>query len=347
MVARGEMARVLIVDDEAESLLLAELSLRRAGHAVIACGQPRRVAGLLLGEAFDVVVLDVKMPEISGFDLLRDIKERRETRDLPVLFLSSLAEAEDRVRGLRLGAADYLGKPFDPEELALRVERLAATAMRSGELTGDLSTFPIWELAQSLERSERTGVAQLQGADFRAELHFDRGRLVAAFAGNLSGEDAALLALSFESGSFRFVEQASVAGTNRDLGVANLLMTTAWLTDELARLRGHLPGLDEPIAMLDGVSPVLPSRLHTPAVERVVDRLLSSGRTSRRTLHESGIAAPQAVDLLVASFLERGWLCTLGVRSPQAATPSARRPVRTAAATGRGTRTGVFSFGRD
>ncbi len=316
------MARVLIVDDEAESLLLAELSLRRAGHEVVVCGQPRRVASLLEGEPFEVIVLDVTMPELSGFELLRDLKERRETRDVPVLFLSSLAETEDRVRGLRLGAADYLGKPFDPEEFALRVERLASTAPRSGELLGDLATFPIWELLQSLERSERTGIAHLQGLDESAELHFDRGRLLAAFAGNLTGEDAALLALSFDLGSFRFIEGAVAPSSARDLGVANLLMTSAWLSDELARLAGHLPGLDEPIAMLDGVSPVLPSRLHTPAVERIVDRLLSSGRTTRRVLHDAGIAAPQAVDLLVASFLERGWLCTLGGGAPREASGS-------------------------
>ena len=101
------------------------MSLEHAGHDVVLTRDPREVDPLARESRFDAVILDVMAP-LSGFDVLSELRGDAATAALPVLMLSGRGEGPDRVRGLREGADDYLVKPFDPEELALRVERLIA-----------------------------------------------------------------------------------------------------------------------------------------------------------------------------------------------------------------------------
>lgn len=123
------MATVLLVDDDPTILVVTQAALKGAGHDVLAFDDPARAMEELEGKiAFDAAVLDVMMPGHSGYDLLNYLRSGAETRSLPVLFLSSLDSAPERIRGLREGADDYLGKPFEPEELVLRVDRLVERA---------------------------------------------------------------------------------------------------------------------------------------------------------------------------------------------------------------------------
>ncbi len=121
------MAQILVIDDDRIITSLVKASLGLAGHDVTTVNDPEQAFGLASASAFDVIVLDVKMPGRSGFDILSELRADSRTSSVPVLFLSSLDRGKDRVRGLREGADDYLAKPFVPEELLLRVERLIAS----------------------------------------------------------------------------------------------------------------------------------------------------------------------------------------------------------------------------
>ncbi len=112
------MARILIVDDEADIRGLVRELLQRDGHGVI--DAPDGEAGLKLFYAKhpDLVILDVSMPGLDGWEMLERI---RELSDVPVLMLSARAEELDKVRGLRAGADDYVTKPFGRQELLARV----------------------------------------------------------------------------------------------------------------------------------------------------------------------------------------------------------------------------------
>jgi serine/threonine-protein kinase len=118
------MARILVIDDDPDILLIIDHTLTKAGHHVVASSDPSMVAALALEHHVDAVILDVMMPDISGFDALRTLRRQPQTGGVPILFLSARSESEDRVRGLREGADDYMVKPFDLEELVLRIERL-------------------------------------------------------------------------------------------------------------------------------------------------------------------------------------------------------------------------------
>jgi two-component system alkaline phosphatase synthesis response regulator PhoP len=115
-------SRILLVEDEPGLVMTLSDMLTLEGHEVEAATDG--VAGLekALSGAFDLVILDVMLPGKNGFDICRDL--RQQGKDVAVLMLPAKSSVTDRVVGLRLGADDYLAKPFDPAELLARVEAL-------------------------------------------------------------------------------------------------------------------------------------------------------------------------------------------------------------------------------
>ena len=121
------MPRILIVDDEPDIGRLLGLILRGAGFEVAAVDGGRAALADLAVSATDLVLLDVTMPELDGFETLRRIREAPATATLPVLMLTANAGAADRTRAAGLGADGFIGKPFDPAEVVERVRaRLGA-----------------------------------------------------------------------------------------------------------------------------------------------------------------------------------------------------------------------------
>ena len=114
-------ARILVVDDVAENRDVLSRRLERAGHQVTAAEHGRRALELLGERPFDLVLLDVMMPELDGYGVLEAIKGTPTLRDIPVIMISALDELPSIVRCIERGAEDYLHKPFDPVLLRARV----------------------------------------------------------------------------------------------------------------------------------------------------------------------------------------------------------------------------------
>jgi two-component system alkaline phosphatase synthesis response regulator PhoP len=113
------VARILIVDDEPEMVRGLQDNLRFEGYETLTATQAREGLRLALREAPDLILLDVMMPELSGWDVLRSLRQERV--DIPVILLTARGEEVDRVLGLELGADDYITKPFSLRELLARV----------------------------------------------------------------------------------------------------------------------------------------------------------------------------------------------------------------------------------
>jgi len=116
-----EAHHILVVDDDQRIRTLLERFMRKEGYRVTAAADAGEARRKLSAFLFDAVVLDVMMPGEDGFSLLCALKA---DGTAPVLMLTALAEADARIRGLELGADDYLAKPFEPRELALRLANL-------------------------------------------------------------------------------------------------------------------------------------------------------------------------------------------------------------------------------
>ena len=128
--------RILVVDDEPDITALVAYHLAKAGYQVSTAANGTDALKTAAEQRPDVVVLDLMLPGLSGLDVLQALRKQEETRDVGVIMLTARREEADRIRGLALGADDYLTKPFSPNELTLRVaaiiRRLAAPSVSGG-----------------------------------------------------------------------------------------------------------------------------------------------------------------------------------------------------------------------
>jgi two-component system phosphate regulon response regulator PhoB len=130
--------RILVVDDEPDITALVAYHLAKAGYRVSTAATGGDALRAAREERPDVVVLDLMLPGVAGLDVLAELRARPETRDVGVILLTAKRDEPDRIKGLSLGADDYLTKPFSPAELVLRVQallrRLTAPAVAGGSL---------------------------------------------------------------------------------------------------------------------------------------------------------------------------------------------------------------------
>lgn len=113
-----EKRRVLIVEDDQDISMVEEAYLEAAGFETRIIADGTKVDGLLQQEPFDLILLDLMLPGKGGYDICREIRDRM---DIPILMVTARTESVDKIRGLGLGADDYIAKPFDPAELVARV----------------------------------------------------------------------------------------------------------------------------------------------------------------------------------------------------------------------------------
>ena len=151
---------ILLVEDDSELARQACLWLHEAGHASTHCERGGAALELLAGEAFDAVILDVGLPDMDGFAVVEQMRERG--FGLPVLFLTARDNVTDRVRGLRAGGDDYVTKPFAVEELLARLEALQRRRSHAPPVPA-VRTFGKWVL-DPIQRRLRSGdeVVELQ-----------------------------------------------------------------------------------------------------------------------------------------------------------------------------------------
>jgi len=152
--------RVLVVDDESDIVALVAYHLAKAGFQVATASDGLEAIDQVRRETPSLVVLDLMLPGMSGFDVLESIRAEQATRAIPVLMLTARKEEPDKLRGLSLGADDYLTKPFSPAELVLRVK---AILRRTGSQAERDDVIRIGEI--SINRSAHTVVLGDQPVD--------------------------------------------------------------------------------------------------------------------------------------------------------------------------------------
>ena len=124
---------VLAVDDERSIVRLIQVNLERAGYLVETAYDGKQALEMIAQKKPDMVISDVMMPYLDGFELLRHLRKDVETRELPVIMLTAKAQDSNLTEGWKSGASMYLTKPFNPKELLMWVKRI----FESEELAGD------------------------------------------------------------------------------------------------------------------------------------------------------------------------------------------------------------------
>ncbi len=114
----AEQKKILIAEDDEDISMVEEAYLQAAGFQTSVVTDGTKVAVLLLQETFDLLLLDLMLPGKNGYDVCKEIRDKT---DIPILMVTARTEAVDKIRGLGIGADDYIAKPFDPAELVARV----------------------------------------------------------------------------------------------------------------------------------------------------------------------------------------------------------------------------------
>jgi two-component system, OmpR family, phosphate regulon response regulator PhoB len=152
--AKAVPARILVVEDERDIAALVAYHLTKEGYRVRTAEGGNEALETVGSERPDLVVLDLMLPGFSGYEVLAEMRRRPELSEVPIIVLTARREESDRIKGLELGADDYLTKPFSPRELVLRVAAVlrraqspavagSARTLRGGNISVDLNALTV------------------------------------------------------------------------------------------------------------------------------------------------------------------------------------------------------------
>jgi two-component system copper resistance phosphate regulon response regulator CusR len=159
LARESDLLKILIVDDDPKFRRFVAIGLAECGHlCATAADGPEALRRLETESRFDLILLDVMLPEMSGWDLLDEL--RRHGREVPVVFVTARDAVEERVKGLRMGADDYVIKPFAFQELVARIEavirrRRSLEPIQLGDLTIDLAARRVQRAGEMVDVSPR------------------------------------------------------------------------------------------------------------------------------------------------------------------------------------------------
>ena len=237
---------VLVADDDAWILRMVATVLEKRGYSVETATDGEDALARALVTPPDLLVTDVMMPRMDGWALVKALRARPELAYMPVIFLTALSSDEDRIRGFRLGADDYVPKPFRFEELDLRVAKTlrrtqamiqeARDQLDGAGLRGDLSQVGLSALLVLIELERKTGLLTLLAPDGQsAQVLVREGRVVHARldqAPEPVDAECVYHLLGWAEGEFELVT-CVVEGPDRvQSSTTHLLMEGARLIDE-------------------------------------------------------------------------------------------------------------------
>ena len=122
--------KILIVEDEKDIMEMIRYNLEKANYGITSAFKGRDAVSLAKKNRPDLIILDIMLPDMDGFDVCRQLKENDITKGIPIIMLTARAQEADKVAGLELGADDYMTKPFSPRELVARIKAV----LRRGEV---------------------------------------------------------------------------------------------------------------------------------------------------------------------------------------------------------------------
>lgn len=305
--------RLLAVDDNRLILRVIEDFFVPHGWDVVAVDGAREALEVLAATTPDAIVSDILMPGMDGWTFFDEVRRSPSTAATPFVFLTVEGELPKRLRGLHLGADDYMTKPFAVEELHARVEKLVArrddleVARRSGDalLAGSVEHLAISDLLQILALNGKDGTVELSQEGKSGRIDFVAGRIVDAEAGPVRGTKALYRMLGWEEATFRVVPRTGLPPeTTIAAATATVLMDGLVALDEWGRWRDQLPSPAARLTLAGDARNRLQGHAVTPAEFDVLTRA-RAGVTVGEAIDESPHPDAQAAEA-IGTLLARG-----------------------------------------
>jgi DNA-binding response OmpR family regulator/Tfp pilus assembly protein PilZ len=292
--------RILVVDDDALILRIMHDTLSTLPADVVEADDGEKALAMAKAEQLDLILLDTMMPRMDGFQVAEHLKQDPATADIPLIFVSALGTSSHKVRGLDLGAEDYLSKPIDPEELKARVRSIlrrvrrpapavaappAAPAAAQHVTVGQLHAMPLPTLIRWMELERRDVRLILTRDGEEGRIVFRGGQISQASEGRRRGAAAVYQLLGWKEGTFNILPgveevpatQLEVQGTNEEL-----LQEGTRRLEEIPKLRAAFPGPEALLELPAAIRTVVQAELPPDGAQLVT--LLDGTRNTDRVL---------------------------------------------------------------
>ncbi len=256
--------RILIVEDEPGMIELLTVALEDEGYEISIASNGEQGLKKVEYENPDLIISDVMMPDMNGYDFCQQLRTNPKTAAIPFIFLTAKKDVSDRVRGLNLGADDYISKPFHVVEVVARIKTLMLRSKRArpnqsqapmpateAAFSGDLKKMSIGEVIQTIALTRKNGRLIVVNGSRRGEIHFKESIVTYADVDRKKGEEAIYSLLSWEDGQFKFDSGTSAVDVpNVQKTAESLLMEGMRRLDEYNRLLDYFPGTDATLEAL-------------------------------------------------------------------------------------------------
>ena len=239
------------MDDSALIRQVVADAFKPRGYEVLVAADGSDALRVVSTRVPDLIVADILMPVMDGWRLCEELRRDARTKEIPFIFLSTEKEVQKRVQAFKLGADDFLTKPFSQEELVARadrlldrVQRLEHLARASDGLSGHTRHLPVADLLQILSLNGKTGALCLEDEDRRVgKIYFRDGKIIQAETEGVGGEKALFRIMMWHESKFTFEDLPEGVPDVIEGSTANVLMEGFAHWDELRDLMQKLPPL--------------------------------------------------------------------------------------------------------
>ena len=306
-------AKILVVESNNRDRGLLEVSLKKERLSVASLSSPEEALSIIDVFAPDLIISNTRFPgKMNGFEFCRIVKSNPAFKYTPFIFLTPDKSLNSKIKGLELGADDYLVKPIYLRELIARVKLLLAKKEKEDlELLdskkmfhGSLEDMSLVDLIQTMELGRKTGIIYLYKGGMIGKIYFSEGKVINAILGDVVGEEAIYRMFLWSEGTFK-IEFRDVSGIEETINSTTqaIIMEGMRRLDEIERYNEQLPPLTTRLTVDNEA--ILESKIEKfpPEVEEIM--LLCDGeRSIEEVLHETKVEQLKAVEVISTLYFE-------------------------------------------
>jgi DNA-binding response OmpR family regulator len=296
-------SKILIVDDEPKWLRIVTLYLENRQYEVSTATSGEEALKKIADSPPDVVIADIGMPGMDGYELCSHLRSDPRTRTIPFIFFTARDHDQDRIRASKIGSDDYLTKPCPLQRIAQsveavmdRIEQARAIPLEGIGMSGRLEDIDLLDMVQTLELEQKTGALLLSHGERTGTLYFRDGVIVQAGIRSPKREEPLFVLLGWKTGRFMFLPDAQPEQLPITASVANLLFEDLRMLEEHERNEQ----LETPPSEPTGPSPPDPGDL----TALTLARLQYAGQQLAKLLPSA--QRPAVIRLLVAGVARSG-----------------------------------------
>ncbi|MCZ6689299.1 MAG: response regulator [Planctomycetota bacterium] len=276
---------ILVVDDSVTIRALLKDALEKDGYRVVEAEDGEDGMHVALRERPDLIIADINMPKVNGWEFCWNLRKHDELRHVPFIFLTDRYGVSDRMRGLSVGAEDYITKPFDARDLIHRMhdvfkrdreEHKTTPKEAEASLMGKVQQFPLPDVLQNINRAGGTGILEVRRGSKTGRFHIRQGDVINSSLEKLRGRKAFFRLIVWEEGIFEFREQEPEIEEVFEESTIRLILDGLKQQDEMRLLQERLPGGDAVLTLV-GVDDEGADEKYPPAIRALFDLIRQYG----------------------------------------------------------------------